>query len=103
MNNKRFILFTMLFSFGCGKEVTFPTQLERQSSVTLAESKTVTQEALISKGSSTYITFEEKTYNISKYSSQMAVEYIEDLPDGTSPVKFTGEVRSDEIIIQKFY
>ncbi len=103
MNNKSFIFFTTFLFFGCGKEVTFPTQLERQSSVTLAESKTVTMEAVISKSASTYITFEEKSYQISEYSSQMAIEYIKDLPEGTSPVKFTGEVRVDEIIIQKFY
>ncbi len=93
----------VIFSaFGCGKEVSVPHPMESQTSITLSEPKNVTESGTILKNDSVVLVFNEKNYSISKYSSKMALDFIDELPLGESSVKFTGEIRDHEIVVVKF-
>lgn len=99
----RLLMLSLFISIGCGKDVTVSNLLEKQSAITQAESKTVTQDGIFIKGSTNQLKIAGKSYKISKYSSHMALEHIASLPEGETPVKFFGEIKVDEIVIQKFY
>lgn len=99
----KIILLTLVFLLGCGKEVSIPNDLERHSSITSADSKEAMLEGTLSKTDDSRVKIGEKIYKVSRFSSHSALEYVLSLPEGDTPVKFRGEVKTDEVLISKFY
>lgn len=102
MLNRLFIL-TIFVLAGCGKEVSIPTDLERVSSITQADSKEVILEGTLTKGNPSSVKIGDKTYKVSRFSSYSALEYISTLQEEDTVVKFKGEIKTTEVVINKFY
>lgn len=99
----RLIILTIFVLAGCGKEVSIPTDLERVSSITQAESKEAILEGTLTKGDPSSVKIAEKIYKVSRFSSYSALEYISTLHEGDTVVKFRGEIKTTEVVITKFY
>jgi hypothetical protein len=97
------IFFSFLILLSCGKDVSIPTKsLERQSSVTDAATENVYKDGVIVRSTEDKLKVGTKTYTISRYSSNLAFTFIQGLSDGTeTAVKFKGELRGSEAIIEK--
>lgn len=103
MRNK-FVFFFLLVLMSCGKDVKFTNELEASNAVTQAEPIAITQSANLIRSSATppgTITMSGRTYKISPFSSYVALNFINQQPDGVSvPVKIRGEVKSSEIYLK---
>jgi hypothetical protein len=98
------VIILLFLSIGCGKEVVISNQLEKMTSITETDSQLVSQQGIIIKeAGSVVIKIQSKTYSISKFSSHQADKYIDELPEGSSDVKFEGVIKVDEVILKKFY
>lgn len=99
---KHLLLATLLLALGCGKDVSIPNHLQKMSSVTQADSEKAVKEAVIIRGATDEIQVDEKLYAISKYSSHLARTTIEKMPMGHTKVRFQGEIKPTEVVIERF-
>lgn len=97
------ILFLTLFIVACGKEPKFnASNLEAFSQITEPTSASLNKQGTLNKVSATQavIISGGSTYSISKYSSYSALEFVAGRPVGQIGVKFKGEARSNEIVLE---
>ncbi len=103
MQNK-FIIFVLLVLMSCGKDVKFTNQLETSNSITQAQPIAITQSAVIVKSSTTppgKIIMNGRNYNISPFSSYLAIKFINEQVEGAQvTVKISGEVKGSEVYIK---
>ena len=100
----RILILMLVLITACGKDVKFTNELEKSTSVSNPQPLAVTQSATIVKSSSTppgKITMNGTTYNISPFSSYVALNYINQLTEGVAvTVKIRGEVKGNEVYIK---
>lgn len=100
----KLILFFIIFFVSCGKDVKFTNQLETNSLVTQAAPVAVTQSGFVVKTSATppgKFIMSGKTYNVSPFSSYMALNFISTQTEGAQvPVRVSGEIKGSEIYIK---
>lgn len=100
----RILILMLILITACGKDVKFTNELEKSTQISEAQPLAVTQTATVMKTSATppgKITMNGKTYNISPFSSYMALNYINQLTDGVQvSVKIRGEVKGNEVYIK---
>jgi hypothetical protein len=103
MQTKLIIFFLLLFA-ACGRDVKFTNQLESSSAVTQAQPIVATQTASIVRSVASppgAIIMNGRTYNISPFSSYLALKFINAQPVGVSvAVRVTGEVKGQEVYIK---
>lgn len=97
------ILILTLFIVGCGKEPKFnASNLESFSQITAPTAASLNQQGTLNKISATNAVLIANGQNltISKYSSYAALEFIAARPVGQISVKFKGEARSGEVVLE---
>ncbi len=103
MQNKIFFFF-LLALMSCGKDVKFTNQLETSNSITQAQPIAITQSAIIVRSTTTppgKIIMNSKNYNISPFSSYLALKFISEQPENVQvTVRITGEVKGSEVYIK---
>jgi len=100
----RFLILMLILITACGKDVKFSNELEKSTSVSEAQPLAITQTATIVRSSATppgKINLSGKTYNISPFSSYMALNFINQQTEGVQvPVRIRGEVKGNEVYIK---
>ncbi|MGE3611139.1 MAG: hypothetical protein AB7I27_16225 [Bacteriovoracaceae bacterium] len=93
------ILFLLL---GCGKDVKLKNnKLESLTSITETDSIKVNQQGMLVKTeSSSSIQISGRDYPVSKYSSYLALNFIQSKSSGQYLVKFRGEIQKGEIVLE---
>jgi hypothetical protein len=106
MLNKFFPLLLLLLIMSCGKEVKLDTKkLESYSSITVAESQRAESSGTLiranSAGAYDRLKSNGREYKISKYSSYLALTYIQKISPGNSvPVIWEGDVVNTEVVLR---
>jgi hypothetical protein len=97
------ILFLSLFLvLGCGKEVKFnSSNLESFSQVSQPTSTSLDKSGTLVKTSASVstISYGGRSYSVSTYSSYIALEFVAAKAPGSYGVRFSGELRSSEIVL----
>lgn len=100
----RVLIIFLVLLVSCGKDVKFTNQLESTSAITNAQPMAITQTAAIIRGSNPApgkIIMNGRTYNISPFSSYLAINFINQQTEGVQvPVKIRGEVKGTEVYIK---
>lgn len=100
----RILILMLILISACGKDVKFTNELEKSSSVSQAQPLAITQTATVMRTSATppgTITMNGRTYNISPFSSYVALNFLSQQAEGVQvPVKIRGEVRGNEVYIK---
>lgn len=100
----RILLISLVLLGSCGKDVKFTNQLEATSAITNAQPIAVTQSAIIVRGANPapgQILMNGRTFNISPFSSYVALNFINQQPPGAQvPVRIRGEVKGTEVYIK---
>lgn len=93
------LLGILLLTISCGKQV----NIDHTSLIGASESKSTYKDGSVSKltNGSTYIAFNNSSYNLSANSSHDAKNFISTLPQGQTHVKFLGTTSGGEIIISE--
>lgn len=101
MANKFFILITILL-ISCGKDVSISTkELQYNSTLSNGTSISSNQEGLLLRDTKDRLVVGGTTYNVSIYSSYLALEFIAARPlNSQHQVKFKGKLRGSEIILE---
>ena len=103
MQNKLFF-FLLLVLISCGKDVKFTNQLETNNSIIEAQPIAISQSAIIVRSTSAppgRIIINGKTYNISPFSSYLALKFVGEQPENVQvTVKISAEVKSSEVYIK---
>ncbi len=100
MLSKFFILLSLA---SCGADVRLKeNKLENVTPLTDAQLATYQKQGTLTKGQTTTVLHQSKTYTVSIYSSMQAQTFINSLPPGSSvPVIFTGGFKTNEVIIEQ--
>lgn len=100
----RILILMLVLISACGKDVKFSNELEKSSSVSQAQPLAITQTATVMRTSATppgKITMNGRTYNISPFSSYVALNFLNQQAEGVQVlVKIRGEVRGNEVYIK---
>lgn len=98
MITKLLILLTLAVS--CGPQVKLKeNQLENPSLLT--STKAHEMSGTISKGAKNIVQYQGKSYEVSKYSSKMALDYIAGMTAGAqASITFTGGFKGAEVVIE---
>lgn len=100
----RVLIFSLILLVSCGKDVKFTNQLESTSAISDAQPLAITQSAVIIRGTNPSpgrIMMGGQSYNISPFSSYVALNFINQQPLGIQvPVRIRGEVKGTEVYIK---
>lgn len=100
----RILIIALVLVASCGKDVKFTNQLESSSAITNAQPIAITQSATLIRGTNPApgkLMMNGQTYNISPFSSYIALNFINAKPMGVQvPVKIRGEVKANEVYIK---
>lgn len=101
MGNKLFF-FVLILASSCGKDVSISTKkLEYNSTLSNGTSISSIQEGLLLRDHKDRLIVSGTTYNVSMYSSYLALEFIAARPLNTQhQVKFKGKFSRSEVILE---
>lgn len=101
MVSKLFIL-TLFLVTACGKDVSISTKkLEYNSTLSTGTSTNSIQEGLLLRDTKDRLVYGGNTYNVSMYSSYIALEFIAARPLNTQhQVKFKGKFKGNDVILE---
>lgn len=93
-------LFMIVFTFSCGNNIKLKNnRLENQAPLTVNQLKS--KSAVLSKGHTNQLSFEDRTYVISQYSSKNTFDFLDTMSSGSSvDVIFTGKFSGNEVVIE---
>jgi hypothetical protein len=95
------ILILFVFCLSCGKEVSFKNKLEEVSTLSSTQSASYQKSGLLTKSTSSQITYQSVSYSVSSFSSKAALDFISTLPAGSkTSVIFTGGINKKEMVIE---
>lgn len=96
----KLILLTLLTS--CGVDVKLKeNKLESVTPLTSKQLETIQKTGTFTKGTVNQITYQNKTYKVSAYSSHDAINFMNSIPQGVSvAVIFTGGLSTTEVVLE---
>jgi hypothetical protein len=96
------IFLGLFFLTGCGNDVQIKSnQLENLSSLSDTQIAAYQKQGLFFKGNQNRITYQNRSYVISEYSSKITQDFIKSAPLGVEiPVLFTGGIKANEIVLE---
>lgn len=93
------IFIGLLFIVSCGNQVELNNKLENIS--TVSEPTKLQKAGVIIKSDESKITYQGKTYFISKYSSKSALEFLKSQPSNINiNVVFVGGFQGDQAVLE---
>jgi hypothetical protein len=100
MLTKIFLLAFLLA--GCGNNIQLkPNQLESQNSLSDSQIAAYQKQGLFTKGEPSRIVYQNRSYNISKYSSKVTQDFIKSAPlGGEIPIVFIGGIEGNQIVVE---
>lgn len=96
----KLLLFTLLVS--CGANVNLKeNKLESVSPLTAQQLATIQKTGTFIKGPTNQISYQNKLYKVSVYSSRDAQDFMASIPQGVNvPVIFTGGLSTTEVVLE---
>lgn len=93
------ILLVLLFAFSCGPQVRLKENKLEDKSLLTKKNHELT--GTISKSSKTVVQYQGKTFEISKYSSKEAQNFVAAMAPGSNvAITFTGGFTATEVILE---
>lgn len=100
----RILILMLILISACGKDVKFTNELEKSKSVSEAQPLVISQTATVIRSTANppgKITMNGQTFNISPFSSYVALNFINQQAVGVQvQVKIRGDVRGNEVYIK---
>lgn len=93
-------LLLLILISACGKQVNIST--DKLKAASESNALTAMKEGTLTRGNPSTISVPGATYNVSKYSSHLALQFINTIPQGQSiSVRYIAQTEGAELVISK--
>jgi hypothetical protein len=94
-------IFIFLFICSCGREIQLKNKLEDASTLSPTQEVSLQKYGTLIKSDESRITFQGKTYLVSRYSSKSVLEFLKSQPTNVNlNVIFIGGFQGDQAVVE---